>query len=212
MSKTIGRTSRLDALESRLTGPKRIALFGHRNVGKTTLLAMLYRQASSGRVPGLRMAAADAHSALYLSEKIAQLESGQPMAGSLAETDLNLRLYHGPARFELIIKDYQGEHVALGADEPIQEFFAGCDAVFLCLDPEGSADASQRRCRQQEVEILLERYIDRSEDLSTGRPVALLLTRFDRVLASTMGSEAGAGSDAGLRRSSSNGCWTSATG
>src|SRR5271157_2262072 len=148
-----GKT-RLDALEARLTGPKRIALFGHRNVGKTTLLAMFYRQAASGQVPGVRLAAADAQCAEYLAEKIAQVESGQPMSGTLAETELNLRLYHGPARFELIVRDYQGEHVALGSTEPIQEFFAGCDAVFFCLDPEGSTD----------------------------RPVALLLTKFDRVL------------------------------
>jgi hypothetical protein len=177
------RRDRIDALEARLGGPKRIALFGHRNVGKTTLLAMLYRQASSGRIPGLRLAAADAKSAEYLAEKIAQIESGQPMAGSLAETELRLRLYHGPARFDLIVKDYQGEHVTLGSEEPIQEFFADCDAVLLCLDPEGSADPTERRRRQQEVENLLERYIDRSKDLSAGRPIALLLTRFDRVLA-----------------------------
>jgi GTPase SAR1 family protein len=176
------RMTRLDALEARLTGPKRIALFGHRNVGKTTLLAMFYRQAAGGQVPGVRLAAADAHSAEYLAEKIAQVESGEPMAGTLAETALNLRLYHGPARFELIVKDYQGEHVTLGSDEPIQEFFAGCDAVLLCLDPEGSTDPAERRRRQQEVENLLERYIERSEDLSTDRPVALLLTKFDRVL------------------------------
>src|SRR4029077_9252216 len=93
-------------------------------------------------------------------------------------------LYHGPARFDLIVKDYQGEHVTLGTEEPIQEFFADCDAVFLCLDPEGSGDSAERRRRQQEVENLLERYIERSEDSSTGRPVALLLTKFDRVLAS----------------------------
>src|SRR5439155_21699616 len=161
---------------------KRVALFGHRNVGKTTLLAMFYRQASSGQVPGLRLAAAEAHTAAYLAEKIAQIESGQPMAGSLAETELHLRLYHGPARFDLIVKDYQGEHVTLGSEEPIQEFFADCDAVFLCLDPEGSTDPAERRRRQQEVENLLERYIERSEDASTDRPVALLLTKFDRVL------------------------------
>jgi GTPase SAR1 family protein len=183
MSKKSRRTDRIDALEARLSGPKRIALFGHRNVGKTTLLAMFYRQASSGRVPGLRLAASDAKSAEYLAEKIAQLESGQPMAGSLAETELKLRLYHGPARFDLIVKDYQGEHVTLGSEEPIQEFFADCDAVFLCLDPEGSTELAERRRRQQEVENLLERYLDRSEDLSMGRPVALLLTKFDRVLA-----------------------------
>ncbi|APW62144.1 TRAFAC clade GTPase domain-containing protein [Paludisphaera borealis] len=177
------RTTRLDALEARLTGPKRIALFGHRNVGKTTLLAMFYRQAAGGRVPGVRLAAADAPSAEYLAEKIAQIESGQATTGTLAETELNLRLYHGPARFELIVKDYQGEHVTLGTDEPIQEFFAGCDAVLLCLDPEGSTDPAERRRRQQEIEGLLERYIERSEDLSTDRPVALLLTKFDRVLA-----------------------------
>ena len=185
---------RLDALEARLTGPKRIALFGHRNVGKTTLLAMFYRQAASGQVPGVRLAAADAQCAEYLAEKIAQVESGQPMSGTLAETELNLRLYHGPARFELIVRDYQGEHVTLGSTEPIQEFFAGCDAVFFCLDPEGSSDPAERRRRQQEVEGLLERYIERSEDLSTDRPVALLLTKFDRVLAG-LGKRSGDAND-----------------
>ncbi len=177
------RRNRGDDLEARLETPMRVALFGHRNVGKTTLLAIFYRQASSGAIPGLRLAAGDARTAEYLAEKIAQIESGQPTAGSLAETDLNLRLYHGYARFDLIVKDYQGEHVTLGSEEPIQEFFADCDAVFLCLDPEGSSDPAERRRRQQEVENLLERYIERSEDARTDRPVALLLTKFDRVLA-----------------------------
>lgn len=177
------RTTQLDDLEERLTGAKRIALFGHRNVGKTTLLAMFYREASTGRVPGLRLAAGDAASAEYLAEKIAQIESGEPPAGTLAETELRLRLYHGPARFELIVKDYQGEHVTLGSDEPIQAFFADCDAVLLCLDPEGASNPAERRRRQQEVENLLERYIERSADGTAGRPVALLLTKFDRVLA-----------------------------
>jgi hypothetical protein len=178
-----GRTTHLDDLEERLTGAKRIALFGHRDVGKTTLLAMFYREASTGRVPGVRLAAGDAASAEYLAEKIAQIESGEPPAGTLAETALRLRLYHGPARFELLVKDYQGEHVTLGSDEPIQAFFADCDAVLLCLDPEGSTDPADRRRRQQEVEGLLERYIDRSGDGTAGRPVALVLTKFDRVLA-----------------------------
>ena len=175
-------TAHLDDLEERLTGAKRIALFGHRDVGKTTLLAMFYRQASTGQVPGLRLAAGDAASAEYLAEKIAQIESGEPPAGTLAETALRLRLYSGPARFDLVVKDYQGEHVTLGAEEPIQAFFADCDAVLLCLDPEGSTAPAERRRRQQEVENLLERYIDRSADGTAGRPVALLLTKFDRVL------------------------------
>ena len=157
--------------------------FGHRNVGKTTLLAMFYRQASTGQVPGVRLAAIDAPSAEYLAEKIHQIESGESLAGTLAETELRLRLYHGPARFDLIVKDYQGEHVTLGSDEPIQQFFADCDAVLLCLDPEGSAHPAERRRRQQEVENLLERYIDGSKDGTTDRPVALVLTKFDRVMA-----------------------------
>src|SRR5262249_17949271 len=107
---------------------------------------------------------------------------------------LNLRLYHGPARFDLIVKDYQGEHVTLGSEEPIHEFFAGCDAVFLCLDPEGPTDPAERRRRQQEVENLLERYIERSEDARADRPVALLLTKFDRVIARA-GAEADAPPD-----------------
>jgi len=183
------RKAHLDALERRLTGPKRIGLFGHRNVGKTTLLAMFYRQASTGQVPGLRMAAADPASAEYLAEKIGQIESGEPPAGTLAETELKLHLYHDSARFDLIVKDYQGEHVTLGSEEPIQAFFADCDAVLLCLDPEGPASPADRTRRQQEIENLLERYIDRSDDATTGRPIALLLTKFDRVLAMAQARE-----------------------
>lgn len=190
------RKAHLDALERRLTGPKRIGLFGHRNVGKTTLLAMFYRQASTGQVPGLRLAATDPASAEYLAEKIAQIEAGEPPAGTLAETELKLRLYRGPARFDLIVKDYQGEHVTLGSDEPIKAFFADCDAVLLCLDSEGSANPVDRRRRQQEVEDLLERYIDRSDDATTGRPVALILTKYDQVLAGLqVRGEPGTGDD-----------------
>jgi hypothetical protein len=189
------RKAHLDALEERLTGPKRIALFGHRDVGKTTLLAMLYREASTGRVPGLRLAAAEAVSAEYLAEKIAQIEAGEPPAGTLAETELKLRLYHDAARLDLVVKDYQGEHVSLGSDEPIRAFFADCDAVLLCLDPAAQGGPADRRRRQQEVEELLERYIERSGDATTGRPVALVLTKFDRVLASEPALEGGTPGD-----------------
>ena len=177
------RKDRLDERERRLVGPKRVALFGHRAVGKTTLLAMFYREAAHGRVPGVRLAAGDPATAEYLAEKIAQIESGEPPAGTLAETPLRLRLYHGRARLELIVKDYQGEHVSLGSDAPIREFFADCDAVLLCLDPDGPDRPADRRRRQQEVEDLLERYIEKSEEATTDRPVALLVTKYDRVLA-----------------------------
>src|SRR5262245_46956235 len=113
------RKEYLDALERRLTGPKRIALFGHRAVGKTTLLAMFYREASNGRVPGIRLAAAKPATAEYLAERIAQIESGEPLPGTLAETELHLRLYHGPARLDLIVNDYPGEPATLGSDSPI---------------------------------------------------------------------------------------------
>ncbi|HEV3121820.1 MAG TPA: hypothetical protein VGY53_07955, partial [Isosphaeraceae bacterium] len=179
---SVRRSARLDAIERRLTGPKRLALFGHRNVGKTTLLAMFYRQASTGKVPGVRLAAVDAVTADYLAERIAQIEAGESLAGTLAETELKLRLYHDLARLDLIVKDYQGEHVALGSEEPIQAFFADCDAVLLCLDPEGSSQPADRRRRQQEVENLLERYIERSDNSTTDRPVALIITKFDRLL------------------------------
>lgn len=173
----------LDALEARLVGPRRVGLFGHRAVGKTTLLAMLYREASSGRLPGVRLAALDARGAEYLADKIAQIEAGESPAGTLAETELRLRLYRGASRVDLVLKDYQGEHVGLGSEAPIQQFLADCDAVLFCLDPEGSPGPADRRRRQQEVEQLLERYLDASESLATNRPIAVLVTKYDRVLA-----------------------------
>src|SRR5215472_16856345 len=122
------------ALAERLCRPQRIGVFGHRGVGKTTLLTMLYREAVGGRLPGLRLAAADARTANYLADKILQLETGQPLPATLAETELRFHLYHPDAQLDLLIMDYQGEHVALGREEPIRDFLRECDAVWLCLD------------------------------------------------------------------------------
>ena len=191
MGRSRKRTYHLDTIEHRLTGPKRIGFFGYRNVGKTTLLAMLYRQASTGQIPGCRLASLDSGTAEYLADKIAQIESGEPPAGTMAETDLNLRLYHGPARMDLTVKDYQGEHVALGSREPIRDFLAGCDAILLCLDPESALRPADRRRRQQEIEILLEQCLEQSERSHMHRPVALVLTKFDRVLAAHQSRQIG---------------------
>src|SRR5262249_8032774 len=95
----------------RLCRPQRIGVFGHRRVGQTTLLTLLYREAVGGRLSGLRLAAADARTAEYLSDKVLQLEAGQALPGTLAETDLRFHLYHKTARCQLVVKDYQGEHV-----------------------------------------------------------------------------------------------------
>src|SRR5258707_12112261 len=122
------------ALAEQLCRPQRLGVFGHRGVGKTTLLTMLYREAVGGHLPELRLAAADARTADYLSDKIQHLESGQQLPATLAETELRLHLYHGPARIELVVKDYQGEHIELGREEPICDFLRDCDALWICLD------------------------------------------------------------------------------
>src|SRR5258705_13986175 len=105
MFRTISPAGRL---VERLCRPQRVGVFGHRGVGKTTLLTMMYREAVGGRLPELRLAAADARTANYLSDKILQLESGQALPATLAETDLRFHLYHGSVRLELLVKDYQG--------------------------------------------------------------------------------------------------------
>ncbi len=187
MAKSV-RDQEARALVDRLTRAKRVGLFGHRNVGKTTLLAMFYRQAAGGRLPGLRLAASNPRTAEYLADKIAALESGQATAGTLAETELALRLYHGPARLDLIVKDYQGEHVTLGSDAPILEFLADCDAVLLCLEAAGAVDPAERRRRQQELEGLLERYLEQSKSLLIDRPIALVLTKLDLAVGYVQGA------------------------
>src|SRR6476469_7530615 len=92
-------------LAERLCRPQRIGLFGHRGVGKTTLLTMLYREAVGGRLPELRLAAGDAVTANYLADKVLQLESGSLLPATLAETPLRFQLYHRGTRLELIVKD-----------------------------------------------------------------------------------------------------------
>jgi hypothetical protein len=168
-------------LAERLCRPQRIGVFGHRGIGKTTLLTLLYREAVAGRLPGLRLAAADARTANYLSDKVLQLEAGQALPGTLAETDLRFHLYRDASRVELLVKDYQGEHVEIGRTEPIREFLRDCDAVWLCLDA-GLVDASEARLRrQQEIEQAVEDYLATDPLRGLHRPMALVLTKADRL-------------------------------
>jgi hypothetical protein len=166
-------------LAERLVRPQRIGLFGQRGVGKTTLLTMLYREAVGGRVPGLRLAAADARTANYLSDKILQLETGQALPATLGETELRFHLYHQGCRVELVVKDYQGEHVALGREEPIREFLRDCDAVWLCLDASLAAAPQPRLQAQQEAEQMIEDYLAAERQEPRHRPTAFVLTKAD---------------------------------
>jgi hypothetical protein len=166
-------------LAERLCRPQHIGLFGHRGVGKTTFLTMLYREAVGGRLPGLRLAAADARTANYLSDKILQLESGQPLPATLGETELRFHLYHGNKRLDLLVKDYQGEHVAVGREEPIREFLRDCDAVWLCLDVTVAGARADTLRAEQEVEQMVEDYLKAESPGDVPRPMALVLTKAD---------------------------------
>ncbi len=166
-------------LAERMARPQRVGLFGRRGVGKTTLLTMLYREAVAGRLPGLRLAAADARTASYLADKVVQLEAGQLLPATLAETELRFHLYHQGRRVELLLKDYQGEHVAVGRHEPVRDFLRDCDAVWLCLDEVPSATPAERLRAQQEVEQLVEDYLASRPAGEPHRPMALLLTKVD---------------------------------
>jgi hypothetical protein len=140
---------------------------------------MLYREAVGGRLPALRLAAADARTADYLSDKVLQLESGHPLPATLGETELRFHLYHRGIRLDLLFKDYQGEHVALGRHEPIRDFLRDCDAVWLCLDvPVTEASATCLRA-QQGVEQIVEDYLVAESPGSPPRPMALVVTKAD---------------------------------
>src|SRR5437764_3824509 len=167
------------ALAERLCRPQRLGVFGHRGVGKTTLLAMLYREAVAGRLPGLRLAAADARTAEYLSDKVLQLEAGRPLPATLGETELRFHLYYQGARLDLLVMDYQGEHVALGREEPIRDFLRQCDAVWLCLDAPATEGIAPCLQAQQEVEQIVEDYLSAEDPQVPHRPMALTLTKAD---------------------------------
>src|SRR5262249_10288403 len=155
----------------------RLDLIGHRCVCKHTLLTLLYREAVGGRLPGLRLAAGDAPTANYLADKVLQLESGAVLPATLAETELHVQLYHGDTRLELIVKDYQGEQVEIGREEPIREFLRDCDAVWLCFDPALFDSRADRLHGEQEAEQVVEDYLKLDRSDCPHRPMALVLTK-----------------------------------
>ncbi len=168
-----------DLVAQHLCRPQRVGLFGQRGVGKTTLLTVLYREAVGGRLSDLRLAAADGRTANYLSDKILQLEAGQALPATLGETELRFNLYSPGRRQELVVRDYQGEHVALGRQEPIRDFLKDCDAVWLCLDAAPAATSEERLRAQQEVEQMVEDYLAIDPQGAAHRPMALVLTKGD---------------------------------
>ncbi len=168
-------------LAERLCRPQHLGIFGHRSVGKTTLLTLLYREAVGGRLPNVRLAAADARTATYLADKILQIEQGQPLPATLTETDLRFSLYTPEARLELVVKDYQGEHVALGRDEPIREFLRDCDAVWFCLDVPVLDERVDNLNAELEVQQVVEDYLASEPGGENARPMALVLTKADQL-------------------------------
>ena len=155
---------------------------------------MFYRQASTGQVPGVRLAAVDPASAEYLAEKIAQIESGEPPAGHAGRDRAEAPALSRPGA---VRPDRQGlpgraRHPRHRRADPGSSSPTATPSSSAST-PRARPSPAERRRRQQEVENLLERYIERSDDGTAGRPVALLLTKFDRVMAR---GEAGQGPDA----------------
>ena len=66
----------------RLLRPQRIGIVGHRGVGKTTLLSMLYREASAGRLTGCRLAGRQLDHGWWASWRIQA--AGPPTGGGCA--------------------------------------------------------------------------------------------------------------------------------
>src|SRR5258708_34572732 len=91
-------------LAERLCRPQRLGVFGRRGVGKTTFLTMLYREAVGGRLPALRLAAADARTAEYLSDTGLGLPAGRALPATLGETRLRFALYYDDRRPALLFK------------------------------------------------------------------------------------------------------------
>jgi hypothetical protein len=183
-------TPNLASLVERLARPRRIGFFGHRGVGKTTLLTMLYRESISGRLPGLRLAAADERTAKYLAEKILEIESGQAAKPTLEPTELRFHLFNAGAKIELVLLDYQGD-LPEGSDEGVEAsqhgernrpFLRDCDAVFLCLDASRLSSLNAKPSPEQEVAALVAAYRAVQEPDLPPRPMALVVTKAEYIV------------------------------
>ncbi len=99
--------------------PARVAVIGPRAAGKTTLLAMLYRESLAGRFGNVHLHAADSRSAAYLADTALDLDRGVPPEATGKPFELHLTLERG------------GECIALAVTDGAAP--RGCDAVWLCL-------------------------------------------------------------------------------
>jgi hypothetical protein len=162
-------------LAAQMDRPQRIGLVGSHGVGKLTLLAVLYREAVSGRLPGLRLVATDPKSAEYLGEQIARLERGGFESDAVAWPELFLQLHHQGSQFNLVLCDH-----AIATDSSTSSenaFFSDCDALLVCVDADVFQEGQTRWQAEQQSEQAVRAFLTNQP----ARPLALVITRSDRL-------------------------------
>ena len=182
-----------ELLAARFCRPQRIGVFGYRGVGKTTLLTVLYREAVGGRLPSLRLAAADARTAQHLSDKVLQLEAGQPLPGTLTQTDLRFIFITRPAGSWCCAITRESKRSSVATSRSVTS--CGIVTHFGSASTPRVDAEGERLKRQQEVEQFLEAYLVRTElaaptGKSAGRPldrpVAIVFTKGDLLADNTL--------------------------
>jgi GTPase SAR1 family protein len=159
-----------------LLRPRRVGFFGRNGVGKSSLLATLFREATAGRLPGLRLTAGDDTTARYLGEAQSRLESGQQLPATPTTRQLRFTLWHEEKQIELMTLDYSGEELALGGSPVLRDFFSTCDVLFVCLD---LTQQENLLAAEREIQQLLEASPADPAHPESQRPVALLHLKSD---------------------------------
>jgi len=166
---------------------RHLGIHGARGTGKTCYLACLYghRATESGAVTFRDDLSID-----YLKVAWNSLERGDvPIATALVlPTELNLSFHANGVGWNIITRDYAGvlvqrsERGVPELKEDVKKWLGSCHAILLFVNIDSGIDTldSVLKERHDELDLLLTELKKLSSDGNTiGRPLALLLTKWD---------------------------------
>lgn len=170
----------------------KLSIFGPRGCGKTTYLTCLYAQ--GGKVGSFAISAKDEPTRNYLAERWHQLFTGTELAPTaLGLIPLHLVFSANRQAYDIELQDFAGALVMQdrGQDEvkkklkdALRKSFQESSGLMIFIEA-GEPDFQSQFDRRVELDSLMEVLHEQNNRELITRPIAIVITKWDKIISST---------------------------